>query len=66
MALILRSTAACVAQVVPLPKTCPRKLCEVPGGCAIDTQPPDLLIMALEKLGAEIEIEGGYVIARLC
>jgi len=36
----------------------------MPGGCAIGTRPVDLLIMALEKLGVDIEIEGGYVIAR--
>ena len=36
----------------------------LPGGCAIGTRPVDLLIMALEQLGAEIEIDGGYVIAR--
>jgi len=36
----------------------------MPGGCAIGTRPVDLLIMAFEKLGVEIEIEGGYVIAR--
>ena len=36
----------------------------MPGGCAIGTRPVDLLIMALEKLGAQIEIDGGYVIAR--
>ena len=36
----------------------------MPGGCAIGTRPVDLLIMALEKLGAEIAVEGGYVIAR--
>jgi UDP-N-acetylglucosamine 1-carboxyvinyltransferase len=36
----------------------------MPGGCAIGTRPVDLLIMALEKLGVEIDIEGGYVIAR--
>ena len=36
----------------------------LPGGCAIGTRPVDLLIMALEKLGAEIEIDGGYVIAK--
>jgi UDP-N-acetylglucosamine 1-carboxyvinyltransferase len=35
----------------------------MPGGCAIGTRPVDLLIMALERLGAEIEIDGGYVIA---
>ena len=36
----------------------------MPGGCAIGTRPVDLLIMALECLGAEIEIDRGYVIAR--
>src|ERR1035438_2203030 len=36
----------------------------LPGGCAIGTRPVDFLIMALEKLGAEIAIDGGYVIAK--
>jgi len=36
----------------------------LPGGCAIGTRPVDLLIMALEKLGGEIAIDGGYVIAK--
>ncbi len=36
----------------------------MPGGCAIGTRPVDLLIMALERLGAVIEIDGGYVIAK--
>ena len=36
----------------------------MPGGCAIGTRPVDLLIMALERLGADIEIDGGYVVAR--
>src|SRR6202790_1938226 len=36
----------------------------LPGGCAIGTRPVDLLIMALEKLGAEMTIDGGYVIAK--
>ncbi|MGL5446009.1 MAG: UDP-N-acetylglucosamine 1-carboxyvinyltransferase [Rhabdaerophilum sp.] len=36
----------------------------LPGGCAIGTRPVDLLLMALEKLGADIEIEGGYVLAK--
>src|SRR5258705_13769243 len=35
----------------------------LPGGCAIGTRPVDLLIMALEKLGAKIAIDGGYVVA---
>jgi UDP-N-acetylglucosamine 1-carboxyvinyltransferase len=36
----------------------------LPGGCAIGTRPVDLLLMALERLGAEIEIDAGYVLAR--
>ena len=36
----------------------------LPGGCAIGTRPVDLLIMALEKLGAQLTIDGGYVIAK--
>src|SRR5262249_32437477 len=36
----------------------------MPGGCAIGTRAVDLLIMALEQLGAGIEIDGGYVVAR--
>src|SRR3982751_4904615 len=32
----------------------------LPGGCAIGTRPVDLLLMALESLGATIAIEGGY------
>lgn len=36
----------------------------LPGGCAIGTRPVDLLIMVLEKLGASVEIEAGYVYAK--
>jgi UDP-N-acetylglucosamine 1-carboxyvinyltransferase len=36
----------------------------MPGGCAIGTRPVDLLIMAVERLGAKVEIDGGYVVAR--
>jgi UDP-N-acetylglucosamine 1-carboxyvinyltransferase len=36
----------------------------MPGGCAIGTRPVDLHIAALERLGAHIDVEGGYVVAR--
>jgi len=36
----------------------------LPGGCAIGTRPVDLFIMALRDLGANIDIDGGYVVAR--
>jgi UDP-N-acetylglucosamine 1-carboxyvinyltransferase len=36
----------------------------LPGGCAIGTRPVDLHLMALKALGAEIDIDVGYVFAR--
>ena len=36
----------------------------LPGGCAIGTRPVDLLIMAMEQLGAKVEVDAGYVVAR--
>ncbi|TWO21496.1 UDP-N-acetylglucosamine 1-carboxyvinyltransferase [Campylobacter hyointestinalis] len=40
--------------------------CEVslPGGCAIGARPIDLHLSALEKMGANIEIKDGYVVAK--
>jgi len=35
----------------------------LPGGCAIGARPVDLHLKALEKLGATIELDEGYVIA---
>lgn len=39
--------------------------CEVslPGGCAIGARPVDLHIAAMEKMGAQITIQGGYIVA---
>ena len=36
----------------------------LPGGCAIGTRPVDLLLMVLERLGATVDIESGYVVAK--
>lgn len=36
----------------------------LPGGCAIGTRPVDLHIQALQCLGAEIDVDAGYVLAR--
>lgn len=35
----------------------------LPGGCAIGARPVDLHLKALEAMGAEIELEQGYVVA---
>jgi len=36
----------------------------LPGGCAIGSRPIDLHVQTMQHLGAEIEVEGGYVIAK--
>ena len=36
----------------------------LPGGCAIGTRPVDLFLFGLKELGAEIEIDEGYVVAK--
>jgi UDP-N-acetylglucosamine 1-carboxyvinyltransferase len=36
----------------------------LPGGCAIGARPVDLHLMGLEKMGAEIRVEGGFIHAR--
>ncbi|MGM0634276.1 MAG: UDP-N-acetylglucosamine 1-carboxyvinyltransferase [Pseudomonadota bacterium] len=37
----------------------------LPGGCAIGSRPVDLHISALEKMGADIVVEDGYIKARV-
>ena len=36
----------------------------LPGGCAIGARPVDLHLKALTALGADVEVEGGYIIAK--
>jgi UDP-N-acetylglucosamine 1-carboxyvinyltransferase len=36
----------------------------LPGGCAIGTRPVDLHLMGLKALGADIDIDSGYVVAK--
>src|SRR4051812_47804785 len=36
----------------------------LPGGCAIGTRPVDFFLYGLKQLGAEIDIDEGYVVAR--
>ena len=35
----------------------------LPGGCAIGTRPVDLHLKGLQQMGAEITLEGGYIVA---
>ena len=48
----------------PLLARCGQARVSLPGGCAIGTRPVDLHLMGLKQLGAEIDIDGGYVVAK--
>jgi UDP-N-acetylglucosamine 1-carboxyvinyltransferase len=50
--------------LAPLVARCGHAKVSLPGGCAIGLRPVDLHLTTLEALGADIELEGGYVIAR--
>ena len=47
----------------PLLARCGEAKVSLPGGCAIGTRPVDLFLMAMEKLGAELSVDNGYVIS---
>ena len=48
----------------PLLARCHQAEVSLPGGCAIGTRPVDLFIAGLEALGAQIDIEAGYAVAK--
>ena len=50
--------------LAPLVARMGRARVSLPGGCAIGTRPVDLLLLALKSLGAEIDIDRGYVVAK--
>lgn len=47
----------------PLLARCHEAKVSLPGGCAIGTRPVDLFLDSLRALGAEMEVENGYVVA---
>ncbi len=48
----------------PLLARCHEARVSLPGGCAIGTRPVDLFLFGLKQLGAEIDIDEGYVVAK--
>lgn len=61
---IVRKMRASVVVLGPLLARFGVAKVSLPGGCAIGTRPIDLHLKALEQLGAEIELEEGYVLAK--
>jgi UDP-N-acetylglucosamine 1-carboxyvinyltransferase len=61
---LVRKMRASVLVLGPLLARAGRARVSLPGGCAIGTRPVDLHLKALEQLGAEIELNEGYIEAR--
>jgi UDP-N-acetylglucosamine 1-carboxyvinyltransferase len=61
---LVRTMRASVLVLGPLVARMGKARVSLPGGCAIGARPINLHLMGLAKLGAAVEIEHGYVIAK--
>jgi len=62
---IVRKMRASILVLGPLLARCGEARVSLPGGCAIGTRPVDLHLKGLEQMGAEIVLDGGYVVAKV-
>ncbi|MBF0166852.1 MAG: UDP-N-acetylglucosamine 1-carboxyvinyltransferase [Alphaproteobacteria bacterium] len=60
---LVRRMRASVLVLGPLVAREGKAKVSLPGGCAIGTRPVDLHLMALEQMGARIELKEGYIFA---
>ncbi len=61
---VVRKMRASICVLGPLLAKRHQAVVAMPGGCAIGTRPVDLHILAMKKLGAEIDLVGGDMIAK--
>ncbi len=61
---LVRTMRASILVLGPLLTRYGRAKVSLPGGCAIGARPINLHLAGLEKMGAEIKLESGYVIAK--
>jgi UDP-N-acetylglucosamine 1-carboxyvinyltransferase len=61
---LVRKMRASVLVLGPILARCGEARVSQPGGCAIGTRPVDLHLKGLQQLGAEIDLDGGYIDAR--
>lgn len=61
---LVKTMRASVLALGPLLARFGQAKVSLPGGCAIGTRPIDLHLRAFEKLGAEVSLESGDVVAR--
>jgi UDP-N-acetylglucosamine 1-carboxyvinyltransferase len=62
---IVRKMRASILVLAPLLARFGRARVSLPGGCAIGARPVDLHLKALAALGAQVDMEGGYISARV-
>lgn len=62
---LVRTMRASVVVLGPLLARCGHARVSLPGGCAIGTRPVDIHLEGLAQLGAEIDLDGGYIDARV-
>jgi UDP-N-acetylglucosamine 1-carboxyvinyltransferase len=62
---LVRKMRASIFILGPLLARVGKAKVSLPGGCAIGTRPVDLHLKAMEKLGVEIDLSGGYVEANV-
>jgi len=58
---LVRTMRASVLVMGPLVARAGTAKVSLPGGCAIGTRPVDFHLKALSQLGAEVELDGGYI-----
>lgn len=61
---LVKTMRASILVLGPLLARHGQAVVSLPGGCAIGTRPVDMHIHALQEMGAQIEVEGGYIRAR--
>jgi len=61
---LVKTMRASILVLGPLLSRYGEAIVSLPGGCAIGSRPVNLHIQGLAKMGADIDVEGGYVRAR--
>ena len=62
---LVKTMRASVLALGPLLARCGRARVSLPGGCAIGARPVEQHIKGLQAMGAIIDVEQGYMVARL-
>lgn len=62
---LVKTMRASIWALAPLVARCHQGQVSLPGGCSIGARPVDMHINGLEKLGAKIRLEDGYVKAQV-